>query len=89
MNVRRLFWQAAAILLSLAALIAITGILAGSFGDTQVRILFTVGVAFVTASTVWPASRASIGASCAGRLGRDRRWRGCIPLLDVRDLGRA
>jgi hypothetical protein len=34
-NIRRRFWQGAAVLLSIAALVAITGILGGTFGETQ------------------------------------------------------
>lgn len=47
MSIRRLFWLGAAILFSIAALVAIAAVLGGSFGDTQVRILATCGIAFV------------------------------------------
>jgi hypothetical protein len=54
-SIRRLFWQGAAALLTLAALIAISGILTGSFDETQAKILGNVAVAFVTASTALAA----------------------------------
>jgi hypothetical protein len=46
-SMRRLFWLGAAILLSVAALVAIAAVLGGSFGTTQERILETCGIAFV------------------------------------------
>lgn len=48
MSIRRLFWLGAAILFSIAALVAIAAVLGGSFGDTQGRILATCGIAFVS-----------------------------------------
>lgn len=51
MNLRRLFWLGAAILFSVAALIAIGAVL-GDFGRTQERILETCGIAFVFGTTV-------------------------------------
>jgi hypothetical protein len=47
LSLRRLFWLGAAILFSIAALVAIAAVLGGSFGDTQARILETCGIAFV------------------------------------------
>ena len=47
MSIRRLFWLGAAVLFSVAALVAIAAVLGGSFGDTQARILVTCGIAFV------------------------------------------
>jgi hypothetical protein len=46
-SIRRLFWLGAAILFSVAALVAIAAVLGGDFGDTQARILATCGIAFV------------------------------------------
>lgn len=50
MSIRRLFWLGAAILFSLAALIAIVAVVAGHFGGTEWRILATCGFAFVCGS---------------------------------------
>lgn len=47
MSFRRLFWLGAAVLFSVAALVAIAAVLGGDFGDTQARILATCGIAFV------------------------------------------
>ena len=47
MSIRRLFWLGAAVLFSVAALVAIAAVLGGSFGTTQQRILETCGIAFV------------------------------------------
>jgi hypothetical protein len=47
MSIRRLFWLGAAVLFSVAALVAIAAVLGGAFGDTQERILVTCGIAFV------------------------------------------
>ncbi|MFL5942253.1 MAG: hypothetical protein ACJ75L_03170 [Gaiellaceae bacterium] len=47
MSIRRLFWLGAAVLFSIAALVAIAAVLGGDFGDTQARILATCGIAFV------------------------------------------
>lgn len=47
MSIRRLFWLGAAVLFSVAALVAIAAVLGGSFGDTQQRIVETCGIAFV------------------------------------------
>jgi hypothetical protein len=51
MSIRRLFWLGAAILFSVAALVAIAAVLGGSFGDTQARILETCAIAFVFGAT--------------------------------------
>jgi hypothetical protein len=51
-SIRRLFWLGAAILFSIAALIAIVAVIGGGFGDTQGRILATCGFAFVCGSVV-------------------------------------
>jgi hypothetical protein len=47
MSIRRLFWLGAAILLSIAALVAIAAVLGSGLGQTQDRILGTCGIAFV------------------------------------------
>ena len=47
MSIRRLFWLGAAVLFSLAALVAIAAVLGGSFGTTQEHVLETCGIAFV------------------------------------------
>ncbi|HZC75699.1 MAG TPA: hypothetical protein VE220_06970, partial [Gaiellaceae bacterium] len=47
MSIRRPFWLGAAVLFSIAALVAIAAVLGGDFGDTQARILATCGIAFV------------------------------------------
>jgi hypothetical protein len=47
MSIRRLFWLGAAILFSVAALVAIAAVLGSGFGETQGRILETCGIAFV------------------------------------------
>jgi hypothetical protein len=47
MSIRRLFWLGAAVLFSIAALVAIVAVLGGSFGTTQEHILETCGIAFV------------------------------------------
>ena len=47
MKLRRLFWLGAAVLFSIAALVAIAAVLGSGFGDTQDRILATCGIAFV------------------------------------------
>lgn len=52
MRTRRLFWLGAALLLSVAALVAIAAVLTGHFGRTQARILGTVGLLFACGSTV-------------------------------------
>jgi hypothetical protein len=46
-SVRRLFWLGAAVLFSVAALVAIAAVLGSGFGETQGRILATCGIAFV------------------------------------------
>ena len=46
MSIRRLFWLGAAILFSIAALVAIAAVLGAGFGDTQGNILATCGLAF-------------------------------------------
>ena len=50
MSIRRLFWLGAAVLFSIAALIAIVAVLGGHFGETEDRILATCGLAFVCGS---------------------------------------
>ena len=47
MRIRRLFWLGAAVLFSIAALVAIAAVLGSGFGETQGRILATCGIAFV------------------------------------------
>jgi hypothetical protein len=47
MSIRRLFWLGAAILFSVAAIVAIAAVLGARFGETQGRILATCGIAFV------------------------------------------
>jgi hypothetical protein len=47
MSIRRLFWLGAAVLFTIAALVAIGAVLGAGFGDTQARILATCGIAFV------------------------------------------
>ena len=61
MNIRRLFWLGAAILFSIAALVAIAAVLGGSFGATQEHILETCGIAFVCGAT------ALAGLACVDR----------------------
>jgi len=46
-SIRRLFWLGAAVLFSVAALVAIAAVLSGSFGTTQEHILETCCIAFV------------------------------------------
>jgi hypothetical protein len=46
-SIRRLFWLGAAVLFSIAALVAIAAVLGGSFGATQEHILEMCGIAFV------------------------------------------
>ncbi|MGZ4290018.1 MAG: hypothetical protein ACXVQZ_05310 [Gaiellaceae bacterium] len=46
MSLRRLFWLGAAVLFSVAALVAIAAVLGGSFGTTQEHVLETCGIAF-------------------------------------------
>jgi hypothetical protein len=46
-SIRRLFWLGAAVLFSVAALVAIAAVLGGSFGTTQEHILETCCIAFV------------------------------------------
>jgi hypothetical protein len=46
-SLRRLFWLGAAVLFSVAALVAIAAVLGGSFGTTQENILEMCGIAFV------------------------------------------
>jgi hypothetical protein len=45
MSIRRLFWLGAAVLFTIAALVAIAAVLSGSFGTTQEHILETCGIA--------------------------------------------
>lgn len=52
MSIRRLFWLGAAILFSIAALIAIVAVAGGHFGETEGRILATCGLAFVCGSVM-------------------------------------
>jgi hypothetical protein len=61
MSIRRLFWLGAAILFSIAALVAIAAVLGGSFGATQEHILETCGIAFVCGAT------ALAGLACVDR----------------------
>jgi len=46
-SIRRLFWLGAAVLFSVAALVAIAVVLGSDFGSTQQHILETCGIAFV------------------------------------------
>jgi hypothetical protein len=46
-SIRRLFWLGAAVLFSIAALVAIAAVVGGGFGETQGHILATCGLAFV------------------------------------------
>jgi hypothetical protein len=50
-SIRRLFWLGAAVLFSVAALVAIAAVLGGSFGTTQENILEMCGIAFVCGAT--------------------------------------
>jgi hypothetical protein len=50
-SIRRLFWLGAAVLFSVAAIIAIGAVLTGSLGQTDWKILATCGIVFVTGST--------------------------------------
>ncbi len=52
MSIRRLFWLGAAILFSIAALVAIAAVLGGSFGTTQQHICEMCGIAFVCGAAV-------------------------------------
>lgn len=61
MSIRRLFWLGAAILSSIAALIAIVAVVSGSFGETEGRILATCGLAFLCGSV------ALAGVACLDR----------------------
>lgn len=61
MSIRRLFWLGAAILSSIAALIAIVAVVSGSFGETEGRILATCGIAFACGSV------ALAGVACLDR----------------------
>jgi hypothetical protein len=49
-SIRRLFWLGAAILFSVAALVAIAAVVRGHFGETTNLILLTCGLAFVCGS---------------------------------------
>ena len=61
MSIRRLFWLGAAVLFSVAALVAIAAVLGGSFGTTQEHILWTCGIAFVCGAS------ALAGLACVDR----------------------
>jgi hypothetical protein len=61
MRLRRLFWLGAAILFSIAALVAIAAVLGSGFGDTQDSILATCGIAFVCGAA------ALAGLACVDR----------------------
>jgi hypothetical protein len=50
-SIRRLFWLGAAVLFSIAALVAIAAVLGGGLGQTQDNILATCAIAFVTGAT--------------------------------------
>jgi len=50
MSIRRLFWLGAAILFSIAALVAIAAVLGAHFGTTEWRIIGTCGLAFACGS---------------------------------------
>ncbi|HEY3578464.1 MAG TPA: hypothetical protein VGK68_10840 [Gaiellaceae bacterium] len=61
MSIRRLFWLGAAILFSVAALVAIGAVLGAGFGSTQEHIVLTCVIAFVTGGT------ALAGLACLDR----------------------
>lgn len=52
MSIRRLFWLGAAVLFSIAALVAVGAVLGAGFGDTQAHILETCGIAFVCGAAI-------------------------------------
>jgi hypothetical protein len=60
-SIRRLFWLGAAVLFSIAALLAIIAVLGGTFGVTEGRILLTCGLAFICGSV------ALAGVACLDR----------------------
>ena len=60
MSIRRLFWLEAAVLFSIAALVAIAAVLSGSFGTTQEHVL-ECSIAFVCGAI--GSSRARLGSS--------------------------
>jgi hypothetical protein len=60
-SIRRLFWLGAAVLFSVAALVAIAAVLGGSFDETQWKILATCAIVFVAGST------ALAGLACIDR----------------------
>jgi hypothetical protein len=60
-SIRRLFWLEAAVLFSIAALVAIAAVLSGSFGTTQEHVLETCSIAFVYGAI--GSSRARLGSS--------------------------
>jgi hypothetical protein len=61
MSIRRLFWLGAAILFSVAALVAIGAVLGAGFGSTQEHIVLTCAIAFVCGGT------ALAGLACVDR----------------------
>jgi hypothetical protein len=63
MRIRRLFRLGAAVLFSIAALVAIAAVLGSGFGETQGRILATCGIAFVAMPQRSPGLPASTAAS--------------------------
>ena len=80
MNIRRLFWLGAAILFSIAALIAIIAVVGGGFGPTEGRILATCGLAFIFGSV------ALAGVACLDReLVRPAAWAAIV--LGVASFG--
>ena len=80
MSIRRLFWLGAAILSSIAALIAIVAVVSGSFGETEGRILATCGIAFACGSV------ALAGVACLDReLVRPAAWAAIV--LGVASFG--
>jgi hypothetical protein len=52
MSIRRLFWLGAAVLFSVAALVAIAAVLGSGFGETQQSIVETCAIAFVCGGAV-------------------------------------
>jgi hypothetical protein len=68
MKLRRLFWLGAAVLFSIAALVAIVAVLGSGFGETQGRILATCGIAFVCGAAAL-AGLACIDRGVLGPLG--------------------
>jgi hypothetical protein len=81
MSIRRLFWLGAAVLFSVAAVIAIAAVLGSGLGQTQERILETCGIVFVCGAAtlagfacldrgvIRPVARVAIAVGLASLLG--------------------